>query len=112
MTVRIAAIDKEITDCYSVMRELRTHLARPDFLALVREQEQDGYRLAYVADEGRPVSVAGFRISRTLAWDRFLYVDDLVTTSRYILTAKPGLTRSALRTIKNKEALRTPAFLL
>jgi GNAT superfamily N-acetyltransferase len=42
-------------------------------------QQEDGYRLAYVEDEGSVVAVAGFRISLNLAWGRFLYVDDLVT---------------------------------
>ena len=35
--------------------------------------------LAYVKDSKNTVSVAGFRIGKSLSWGQFLYVDDLVT---------------------------------
>ena len=41
----------------------------------------DNYQLAFVEDEGKVVSVAGFIITKALAWDKYLYVDDLVTDS-------------------------------
>ena len=75
----IAESDAQILACYTVMRELRTHLDEGSFLARVRSQEESGYRIAYVAEDASPVAVAGFRISESLAWGRFLYVDDLVT---------------------------------
>lgn len=79
MKIRIAASDDEIAACYTVMRELRPHVAADEFVARVRRQEVDGYRLAYVAASVGVVAVAGFRIGENLAWGRFLYVDDLVT---------------------------------
>jgi GNAT superfamily N-acetyltransferase len=79
MDVRLAQSDAEIAACHPVMRELRPHLDAAEFMARVRAQERDGYRLAYLTAGGRVVAVAGFRVSESLAWGRFLYVDDLVT---------------------------------
>jgi GNAT superfamily N-acetyltransferase len=40
-----------------------------------------GYRLlgAFTTDDERAVAVAGFRVGDSLAWDHYLYVDDLST---------------------------------
>lgn len=78
--IRVAESDDEIAACWPVMHELRPHLEQASFVARVRRQEREaGYRLAYVHDNGRPVTVAGFRLLENLAWGRFLYVDDLVS---------------------------------
>ncbi len=79
MEIKIARTDKEITRCYETMSQLRSHIKRDEFLPRVREQEKNGYRLAFIEDKERVVSVAGFRITETLAWGKFMYVDDLVT---------------------------------
>jgi len=79
VSIRVATTDEEIAACHPVMRELRPHVAEGDFVARVRRQERSGYRLAFLARAGSPRAAAGFRISETLAWGRFLYVDDLVT---------------------------------
>ena len=80
-TVRLASTDDEIIRCFPIMRELRTHLEETSFLELVRRQEREGYRLAYLDRHGEVHAVAGFRISEFLAYGRILYVDDLVTAS-------------------------------
>ena len=79
MDISIAESDAEIAACYTVMRELRPHIAEDQFLSHVRRQERAGYRLAVARDGEQPVAAAGFRILENLAWGRFLYVDDLVT---------------------------------
>lgn len=61
------------------MRELRTHLEPDSFVARVRLQEREGYRLAFLEENGAVSSVAGFRYLENLASGRVLYVDDLVT---------------------------------
>lgn len=83
MSIRIAEADKEIEACYPVMRELRPHILREEFLARVRRQGLAGYRLAYLDAGQGPVAVAGFRTGENLAWGRFLYVDDLVTLPQH-----------------------------
>ena len=64
--------------------ELRPALGSAE--ALVRQvderQRPSGYRLvgAFAAGDEEAAAVAGFRINEYLAWERHLYVDDLVTT--------------------------------
>lgn len=79
MSIRLATTDAEIAACYPVMRALRPHVAESQFVARVRRQEQAGYRLAYLEEQGRIMAVAGFRMGENLASGRYLYVDDLVT---------------------------------
>lgn len=81
--------DDEIRRCYEVMAELRPHLRPDEFLYRVkRQQEIANYELACIVGDnadggagGRVKAVAGFRISESLAWGKFLYVDDLVSKS-------------------------------
>lgn len=79
MNIRIATTDTDIVACYPVMRELRPHIAEDKFLSRVRNQIESGYRLAFEQDSESVIAVAEFRVGENLAWDRFLYVDDLVT---------------------------------
>lgn len=79
--IRIAETDREIDDCFPVMTQLRPHLARAAFVARVRRQMADGYRLVCLREENTVRAVAGYRVSENLAWGKFLYVDDLVTDS-------------------------------
>jgi GNAT superfamily N-acetyltransferase len=80
--VVIAQTDEHLRLCYPVMAALRPHMDEPGFLERVRrQQEHHGYRLAFLEDAGTVVAVAGYRVSECLAWGRFLYVDDLVTSA-------------------------------
>lgn len=80
MNISIATSDAEIAACYPVMQELRPHIIESDFVARIRQAEKSGYRLVCLQDGDTPLAVAGIRIMQNLAWGRFLYVDDLVTT--------------------------------
>jgi GNAT superfamily N-acetyltransferase len=79
MHIHMAYTDEEIAACYQVMRELRPQLDRVSFVKRIRALEEGGYRLACLRETDRPVAVAGFRMGESLAWGRFMYVDDLVT---------------------------------
>jgi GNAT superfamily N-acetyltransferase len=83
MNIQIARTDTEITACYPVMKELRPHLAEEAFLSRIRNLEKTGYRLAFAQQPEGIVAVAGFWLRENLAWDRFMYVDDLVTLSSH-----------------------------
>ncbi len=83
MEIHIAKSDTEIAACYPVIRELRPHIGEESFVSRVRTLERSGYRLAYCQGPEGPVAVAGFRLGESLAWGRFLYVDDLVTLSSH-----------------------------
>jgi len=74
-----ATTDAEIADCYAVIAELRPHIPRERFVALVKSMQADGYRLACIREGGRVVAAAGYRLSTNLFYGRNLYVDDLVT---------------------------------
>jgi GNAT superfamily N-acetyltransferase len=77
--IDLARSETEIERCFPVMVELRPHLWRGEFVGRVRRQQKDGYQLAFLEEEGRVVSVAGFRMSERLVSGKILYVDDLVT---------------------------------
>lgn len=78
-TIKQVETDGDIASCYAVMSQLRPHLVAEDFPGLVRAQMQEGYRLACALDAGEVAAVAGYRISHSLSWGKYLYVDDLVT---------------------------------
>ncbi len=76
----LAATDTEIARCFPVVAQLRPHLVESEFVPRVRRLEHAaGFRLAFLEDNGAVKSVAGFRITESLFYGRFLYVDDLVT---------------------------------
>jgi len=79
MQIAIAKTDDEINRCYDVMSQLRTHIAREDFLPRVRRQMDDfDYGLVYLMDDGEVKAVAGIRISEWLHGGKYLEIDDLV----------------------------------
>lgn len=79
--VRAATTLADLQRCFPVMRELRPALTEESFCGQVMRQAAQGYRLVYLERDGRPAACAGYRILENLAWDRFLYVDDLVTAA-------------------------------
>jgi len=79
MQIAIAKTDDEINRCYDVMSQLRTHIAREDFLPRVRRQMDDfDYGLVYLMDDGEVKAVAGIRVSEWLHGGKYLEIDDLV----------------------------------
>lgn len=77
--IRSAISDEEIINCLDLLKLLRPHLAREDFLEKVRRQEKEGYHLIFIEESGEVKSVAGYRLGHFLAWGKVLYVDDLIT---------------------------------
>jgi GNAT superfamily N-acetyltransferase len=70
---------------HHAMRELRpAYQDEQAFVARVEEVlRPQGYRLlgAFVPAHEQAVAAAGFRVGDSLAWDHYLYVDDLSTLS-------------------------------
>ena len=80
MNISTAETDQDIAATFDVMHQLRPDLARVDYVPLVRElMESDGFRIAFLREDGAVRAVAGFRIMRMLYCGSILYVDDLVT---------------------------------
>jgi GNAT superfamily N-acetyltransferase len=75
----------ETASAWPAMRDLRPEIAsEADFVDIVETGlRPQGYRLvaAFDPELDDPVAVAGFRLAHSLAWGRYLYVDDLVTRS-------------------------------
>jgi hypothetical protein len=90
--ISLAISIQEISDCFPVMSELRPHLSLAEFIDRVRRQQQQyHYQLLYLQADESIEAVAGFRLSESLAWGKFLYVDDLIsdilhTSSEYAMT--------------------------
>jgi ribosomal protein S18 acetylase RimI-like enzyme len=83
-TMKIEHFDTpaELARCYTLMRDLRGKLAsETDFIAQVQRQQAQGYRLAGLEQDGKPVALAGYRMLENFIHGRFCYVDDLVTAS-------------------------------
>ncbi len=79
MRISIAESESEIRACHPVIRELREHVSVEELVQhVVDGRESQGFRLAFAQCDGEMVAAAGFRIGRSLAWGKFVYVDDLV----------------------------------
>ena len=72
------------TRAFDIMKELRPHLIdAQSFCAQMRRQREESYRLlAACDDEGAILGLAGYRTQTNTLYGRFVYVDDLVVTSR------------------------------
>lgn len=81
MLISIAKSWVDIERCFPVMVQLRTALTKEEYTKSVTNQEEAGYKLAFVEDNDQIVAVAGFRIMNNLAYGKFLFVDDLITDS-------------------------------
>lgn len=81
--IRLADTDADIASTFGVMVQLRPHLKEDEYVALVRRQtSESGFRLAFLHDGDAVRAVAGFRISRSLAWGHYVYVDDLISDAK------------------------------
>jgi hypothetical protein len=79
LDVRELTTDVEIAAAFPLARELRDRIRPETFLAEVRRQQIEGYRLYGGFQDERLVSLAGVRRSHTLSRGEHLFVDDLVT---------------------------------
>lgn len=69
-------------EAYPLMKQLRTHLDRDQYLELVKDSAaSDGYQLAALYYNEKIVAVTGFMPMITLYNGRFIWVCDLVTDS-------------------------------
>ncbi|WP_199615278.1 GNAT family N-acetyltransferase [Paenibacillus alkalitolerans] len=78
--IKFMATDSDIMETFAVMKQLRPHLSADEYAAQIkRMQDLYGYKLLAVVENNRVKSVAGYRLSESLAWGKYLYVDDLIT---------------------------------
>lgn len=79
MNIQYAISVADYTRCFEVMKELRPHHNLESFLTSMDAMQKEGYHLLYLEDEGRMVSVAGFRFTTTLYDGLIIDLDDFVT---------------------------------
>lgn len=62
-TVQEALTDEQIAACFPVIQTLRLHFtSEADFVSRVRRQQQEGYHLVYIKEDGAAQALAGYRI--------------------------------------------------
>jgi len=79
MQIKLATSALDISRCFPVMVQLRSHLTESEFSQRVQRQQQSGYFLVYVEKNNSVKAVAGCRFIETLIDGRLLYIDDLIT---------------------------------
>ncbi len=78
--IRYVDAEADAAACYSLMRQLRPHLAsEAEFIERWRRQTSAGYRLLALWSDREPIALAGFRVQDNLVHGIHLYIDDLVT---------------------------------
>ncbi|CAM2154951.1 GCN5 family acetyltransferase [Pararobbsia alpina] len=71
-----------IAAAFDLMQQLRPHLKDPGaFVAQVKQQHKQGYRLLAARSDGALVGLSGYRTQLNLLYGNFIYVDDLVVDS-------------------------------
>ncbi|MGD1874020.1 MAG: GNAT family N-acetyltransferase [Mastigocoleus sp.] len=78
MLVQLAESDAQILECFSTLSQLRPHIKQKTFLEQIHRQQQNGYQLAFIKEDHIVLAVAGFHISESLSWGKFLYISDLI----------------------------------
>ena len=62
-TLQEALTEEQIAACFPVIQTLRLHFTNEaDFVSRVIQQQQEGYHLLYIAENGIAQALAGYRI--------------------------------------------------
>lgn len=84
MEVKIANTDEDLERVCPVLLQLRPQYENnAALIAQIKSQQAEGYHVAYVEADGSVLCVAGFVICQKLAWQKHIYVDDLVTNEAH-----------------------------
>eukprot|EP01100_Stratorugosa_tubuloviscum_P009333 TRINITY_DN390_c0_g1_i1.p1 TRINITY_DN390_c0_g1~~TRINITY_DN390_c0_g1_i1.p1 ORF type:complete len:156 (-),score=61.58 TRINITY_DN390_c0_g1_i1:277-744(-) len=76
--------NEQFEQCYPLIIQLRPHLDTLEkFKNQVKLQNQQGYKLFALYNDGKPRTLAGFRLLTMLYSGSMLYIDDLVTDSNH-----------------------------
>jgi GNAT superfamily N-acetyltransferase len=78
--VKVIKTDAEIMSTFYIFKQLRPHLIQDEFVEKINWlQEHYGYQLVAIMENDEAKAAAGYRITESLAWGKYLYVDDLIT---------------------------------
>jgi GNAT superfamily N-acetyltransferase len=79
MQIQYAETDTDILRCWKAMQALRPHLVETEFVQLIKNMQAEGYRLAFIAEDGDALAVIGYRYLQFTFNGRHFYIDDLST---------------------------------
>ena len=79
MKINLCRTDKEYQACFPIFKDLHDGLTKEDYLNTLSELLTQDYQVVYAIDKDEVKSVAGFRIGKSFAWGKYLYIDDMVT---------------------------------
>lgn len=110
-TTAAAAIELKHADteadwraCFGLMQELRPHLSDIDgFIAQLHRQRAQHYRILAAWRGAAVIGLAGYRLQENLVHGRFLYIDDLVTTTDSRSSGIGAALIDAVRSIAREE---------
>ena len=83
MKVIIAKTNSDLLKVSNILLEFRPGFNQENLIAQIKEQQKNGYQLAYIESENKVLCICGFVVGLKLAWGKHIYVDDLVTDERY-----------------------------
>ena len=83
MEVKIAKTVDDFRKVSPVLTQLRPQYTEDQLIEQIEKQQEGGYTIAYVEKTYFVLCVAGFVIGEKLAWQKHLYVDDLVTSTEH-----------------------------
>lgn len=77
--IQEAKTDSQLKACYPLFKELRPHIkGEQNFISQWNKQVDEGYIISFVEITGNVVAAVGYRLMTTMAWGRFIYIDDLI----------------------------------
>lgn len=79
MQFREASEKEDFMKCWEVMQLLRPQLNLDRYLTLMLYMLDEGYRLIYLEESGKVVSICGYRYTTMLDRGRSISIDDLCT---------------------------------
>lgn len=79
LEIKTVIADNNIASCWEAMFLLRPMLIEGNFVEQIKAMQQEGYVLLCISENGKVVSLAGYRIFTMLYCGKMLYVDDLST---------------------------------
>lgn len=107
MKIQVAKSDEDILKCWNVVVELRPHLTYETFLTMVKEMMKEGYRLAYIEEDGNAVAAIGFRYLQYLFNGKHFYIDDLSTLAAYRGKGYGGMLIDYVVTLAKEQGYKT-----
>ena len=90
MEIKNATTEKEIQQCWEVLKALRPNLEENRFVTVISEMIGEGYQLAYIEEKGNAISAIGFRYLQFLYNGKHFYIDDLSTLTESRGRGLPG----------------------